>query len=151
MARGVRGGPLWAGQTTREGSPVYLQEYDPLGSPILSSIAAALPILTLLYFIALHVHRDAQGRRHLGISAPRAALYGVVAAFAIALAVMRMPVGAAVSSFMAGTLNGFIGIICPRQHRTGRLGCRPYRATGWSCGQAIWYRLTQRCSAQRVA
>jgi lactate permease len=90
---------------------VYEQNYNPLGSPIVSTIAAAIPILTLLYFIALHPHRDATGNRHLGISAPLAALCGVIAAFIIALLVMRMPPGAALSSFVAGALNGFIGII----------------------------------------
>src|SRR5579859_8142757 len=91
--------------------PVYSQNYDPLGNPVLSIVAAAIPIVTLLYFIALHPHRDRQGRRQLGVSAPRAALCGVVAAFVITLFVMHMPLGAAVSSFAAGALNGFIGIV----------------------------------------
>jgi lactate permease len=90
---------------------VYQQQYDPLGNAILSTLAAAAPILTLLYFIALHPHRDAHGRRHVGISAPRAALCGVLAAFAVALVIMRMPPAAALSAFVAGSLNGFIGII----------------------------------------
>ena len=90
---------------------MYSQNYDPLGNPVLSIVAAAIPIVTLLYFIALHPHRDRQGRRQLGVSAPRAALCGVVAAFVIALLVMHMPLGAAVSSFAAGALNGFIGIV----------------------------------------
>jgi lactate permease len=90
---------------------VYAQNYDPLGIGLLSTIAAAIPILTLLYFIALHPHRDASGNRHLGISAPRAAFAGVVAAFVIALIVMRMPPLAAVTAFLAGALNGAIGIV----------------------------------------
>jgi lactate permease len=90
---------------------VYSQNYNPLGIGILSIIAAAIPILTLLYFIALHPHRDATGRRHLGVSAPRAAFAGVIAAFVISLLVMRMPAGAALSSFIAGALNGAIGIV----------------------------------------
>lgn len=90
---------------------MYAQNYNPLGNPVLSTLAAAIPILTLLYFIALHPHRDRRGVRHLGISAPRAALTGVFAAFVIALAVMRMPPGAAVSAFVAGVLNALIGII----------------------------------------
>jgi len=90
---------------------LYLQNYDPLGNAFLSTIAAAIPILTLLYFIAIHPHKDAEGKRHLGISAPRAAFAGVVAAFLIALAVMRMPAGAAVSAFVFGMLSGFVGII----------------------------------------
>src|ERR1700730_14402950 len=85
-------------------SGVYQQNYDPAGNPVLSIVAAAIPIVTLLYFIALHPHRDQNGRRQIGISAPRAALCGVIAAFVIALFVMHMPVGAAASSFVAGAL-----------------------------------------------
>ena len=40
---------------------MYQQNYDPLGNVFLSTLVAAVPILTLLYFIALHPHRDAQG------------------------------------------------------------------------------------------
>ncbi|TME43965.1 MAG: hypothetical protein E6I75_00905 [Chloroflexi bacterium] len=90
---------------------MYQQNYNPLGIGAVSIVAAAIPILTLLYFIALHPHRDESGRRHLGISAPRAALAGVIAAFLIALIVMRMPLLAAVSAFVAGALNGAIGIV----------------------------------------
>ena len=74
---------------------MYLQNYNPLGVGLLSILVAAVPILTLLYFVALHPHRDAAGRRHLGISAPWAAFAGVVASFIVALLVMRMPPGAA--------------------------------------------------------
>jgi len=90
---------------------VYLQNYNPLGVGLLSILVAAVPILTLLYFVALHPHRDASGRRHLGISAPWAAFAGVVASFIVALLVMRMPPGAAVSAFIAGMLNGAVGIV----------------------------------------
>jgi lactate permease len=90
---------------------VYAQNYNPLGIGLLSILAAAVPIATLLYFIALHPHRDASGQRRIGISAPWAAFAGVVASFVIALAVMRMPVGAAVSAFVAGALNGAVGIV----------------------------------------
>ncbi len=90
---------------------MYLQNYNPLGNALLSTLAAAVPIATLLYFIAIHPHRDARGVRHHGISAPRAALCGVIAAFLVALVVMRMPVAAAISSFVQGVLAGVIGII----------------------------------------
>ena len=49
---------------------MYFQTYDPMGSAVLSTIVAAVPICVLLYFIALHPHRDQGGVRHLGISAP---------------------------------------------------------------------------------
>ena len=74
---------------------MYLQNYNPLGIGLLSIFVAAIPILTLLYFVALHPHRDMSGRRHLGISAPWAAFAGVIASFVVALVVMGMPPGAA--------------------------------------------------------
>src|SRR5215813_14010032 len=90
---------------------MYHQIYNPLGNAFLSTIAAAIPILTLLYFIALHRHRDSQGNVHLGIPAPWAALFGVIAAFVVVCLVFRMPVPAAVSAFALGSLSGFLGII----------------------------------------
>jgi len=90
---------------------MYHQNYNPTGSVLLSTLVAAIPILTLLYFIALHPHRDEQGVRHLGISAPWAAFYGVIAAFIVSCLAFAMPIGAAVSAFGLGTLSGFLGII----------------------------------------
>jgi lactate permease len=90
---------------------MYQQIYDPVGNAVLSTIVAAIPIFTLLYFIALHPHRDANGVRHLGISAPYAALYGVFAAFAVSCLAFGMPVASAASAFALGTLSGFLGII----------------------------------------
>jgi lactate permease len=90
---------------------MYHQNYDPAGNAFLSTLLAAIPILTLLYFIALHPHRDQHGVRHLGISAPYAALFGVIAAFAVTCLAFRMPVASAVSAFVLGTLSGFLGII----------------------------------------
>jgi lactate permease len=90
---------------------VYQQNYDPFGNVFLSTVVAAVPIVALLYFIALHPHRDRQGNRHLGISAPYAALCGVIAAFLVSCVAFRMPIGSAVSAFVLGTLSGFIGII----------------------------------------
>jgi lactate permease len=90
---------------------MFEQNYNPLGNVVLSTIVAAIPILTLLYFIALHPHRDARGHRHLGISAPYAAFYGVIAAFLVSTLAFGMPLAAAGSAFMFGTLSGFLGII----------------------------------------
>ncbi len=90
---------------------MYFQNYNPLGNVLLSTLVAALPILVLLYFIALHPHRDKQGVRHLGISAPWAAFYGVVAAFLVSCLIFGMPFGRAVSAFALGSLSGFLGII----------------------------------------
>jgi lactate permease len=76
---------------------VYHQNYNPFGNAALSTFVAAIPILTLLYFIALHPHRDKQGHKHLGISAPWAAFFGVIAAFVVACAAFKMPFKSAVS------------------------------------------------------
>jgi len=94
------------------GAPqIYHQNYNPLGSVALSTIVAAIPILTLLYFIAIHPHRDKQGVRHLGISAPYAAFYGVIAAFLVSCLAFAMPFKSAFSAFAYGSLSGFLGII----------------------------------------
>jgi lactate permease len=90
---------------------MYYQSYDPMGNVFLSTLVAAVPIGVLLYFIALHPHRDAQGTRHLGISAPYAAMYGVIAAFLVSCIAFGMPLASAVSAFALGTLSGFLGII----------------------------------------
>jgi lactate permease len=90
---------------------MYHQNYNPTGNVLLSTIVAAIPILVLLYFIALHPHRDKSGMKHLGISAPYAAFYGVLAAFLVSCLVFGMPLGSAVSAFGYGTLSGFLGII----------------------------------------
>ncbi|HEU4581244.1 MAG TPA: lactate permease LctP family transporter [Polyangiaceae bacterium] len=90
---------------------MYHQNYNPTGNAVLSTLLAAVPILVLLYFIALHPRRDARGRRHLGIAAPYAAACGVVAAFAVSCVGFHMPLGAAASAFALGTLSGFLGII----------------------------------------
>ncbi|MFI5120090.1 MAG: L-lactate permease [Thermoanaerobaculia bacterium] len=90
---------------------MFQQNYNPLGNAFLSTIVAAIPILVLLYFIALHPHRDKQGNKHLGIAAPYAAFYGVLAAFFISCLAFGMPIGSAVSAFAYGGLSGFLGII----------------------------------------
>ncbi len=90
---------------------MYFQNYNPLGNVFLSTLVAAVPILTLLYFIALHPHRDEDGVRHLGIAAPYAAFYGVIAALLVSVLAFRMPVASAVSAFALGSMSGFLGII----------------------------------------
>jgi len=90
---------------------MYLQNYNPLGNAVLSTLVAAIPICVLLYFIALHPHRDARGVRHLGIAAPYAAFFGVVAAFLVSCLAFRMPLASAASAFALGLLSGFLGII----------------------------------------
>jgi lactate permease len=90
---------------------MYHQNYNPTGSVLLSTIVAAIPIVVLLYFIALHPHRDKQGVKHLGIAAPQAAFFGVLAAFLVSCLAFGMPLVSAFSAFALGTLSGFLGII----------------------------------------
>src|SRR5207244_6841910 len=90
---------------------VYRQNYNPTGSVLLSTIIAAIPILVLLYFIAVHPHRDERGVRRLGIAAPFAAFYGVIAALLVACLVFKMPVASAISAFALGSLSGFLRLI----------------------------------------
>jgi lactate permease len=90
---------------------VYHQNYNPTGNVILSTLVAAIPILVLLYFIALHPHRDKQGVKHLGIAAPYAAFFGVLAAFLVSCLAFHMPLRSAISAFALGSLSGFLGII----------------------------------------
>jgi lactate permease len=90
---------------------MFQQNYNPTGSAFLSTILAAVPIAVLLYFIALHPHRDEKGERHLGIAAPWAAFYAVIVAFLVTCLGFGMPVASAASAFGLGTLSGFLGII----------------------------------------
>ena len=88
---------------------MYQQSYDPLGNVFLSTLVAAVPTLVLLYFIALHRHRDSQGHLYLGISAPYAAFFGVIAAFLVSCLVFKMPITSAVSASRSGRFPGFWG------------------------------------------
>jgi lactate permease len=90
---------------------MYFQHYNPFGNVFLSTLVAAVPIIVLLYFIALHPHKDEEGVRHLGIAAPYAAFYAVIAALLVSCLAFGMPVGSAVSAFALGSLSGFLGII----------------------------------------
>ena len=38
--------------------PQFFQTYDPLGNVWLSTLVAGLPIFVLLYFLAIHPHRQ---------------------------------------------------------------------------------------------
>ncbi len=88
----------------------FHQMYDPLGSALLSTLAAGLPILVLLYFLALHPHRDRAGVLHRGIEAPKAGAFGVVSAILVAIFVVRMPWESALSAWLDGAAFGMIGI-----------------------------------------
>jgi lactate permease len=78
---------------------VWLQNYDPLHSPVLSTILAALPVVVLLGSIAL-----------LRIRVHISALVGLVAALAIALLAYQMPVKAALGASLYGAAFGLFPI-----------------------------------------
>jgi len=63
---------------------MWNQAYDPLQSPVLSTLIAALPLVVLLGLLARH-----------GVRAHYAALLGLAAALAVAIAVQGMPAGMA--------------------------------------------------------
>ena len=77
----------------------WIQAYDPLASPWLSTAAAALPIVILL--VALGV---LEWRAHI------AALTGLLAALGVATIVFGMPVTAAAATAVYGAAYGFLPI-----------------------------------------
>ncbi len=78
---------------------VWPQNYDPLGSPLLSTLVAALPVIALLVAIAIF-----RVRIHL------AALLGLGLALAVAIGVFHMPAKSAVASAVYGAGFGFFPI-----------------------------------------
>ncbi|MFZ5814584.1 MAG: L-lactate permease [Bacillota bacterium] len=88
----------------------YLQNYNALGNALFSTLIAALPILSLLYFLALHPNRDSKGNLQKGIEAWKAALIAVAVAFVAATLVFGMPLSAAGMALGFGALNGIFPI-----------------------------------------
>ena len=78
---------------------VWQQNFDPLGNPVLSTIAAAVPVCTLFYLLAV--------RR---TPAWRAAVYSFAVGILIALAVFRMPVHMAAGAVADGLVYGWLRI-----------------------------------------
>ena len=78
---------------------MWNQVYDPLGSAVLSTLVAALPLVVLLGLLARH-----------GVKAHYAALLGLVTALVVAVAVQGMPTGMALRSAAFGAAYGFFPI-----------------------------------------
>ncbi len=76
----------------------WVQTYNPLGSTVLSTIAAGMPIVVLL------------GLLIGGISAPRAAFFGLVAALVVATAAFKMPLTLAAAAATYGACYGLLPI-----------------------------------------
>ena len=49
---------------------MFFQNYNPFGNVFWSTLVAAVPIAVLLYFIALHPHRDKEGTSTSGSPRP---------------------------------------------------------------------------------
>lgn len=90
--------------------PPYLQNYDPLGRAWLSTLAAAAPVVTLLYLLALHPTRQKNGELHKGIAAHKAAMIAVCVSFLMATLVFHMPWRTAGMSMVFGGMTGLFPI-----------------------------------------
>lgn len=77
----------------------WLQNFDPLGNPWLSTLAAAIPVCTLFFFLAV--------RR---APAWRAAVYAFLAAVVVALAIFRMPAVMVAGAVANGLVFGWFRI-----------------------------------------
>ena len=77
----------------------WIQAYDPLGSPWLSTLAAALPIVLLLAALGI-----LEWRAH------RAALLGLIAALGVSVLVFGMPARTAAATAVYGAAYGFLPI-----------------------------------------
>jgi lactate permease len=75
------------------------QRYDPLGSPLLSTAVAALPVVALLGSLAW-----------LRLRAPLAALVGLLTGLLIAVLLLAMPAGMAAASAVYGAAYGLFPI-----------------------------------------
>src|SRR3981081_892078 len=81
------------------GTTMWNQIYNPLGNTVLSTIAAALPVVTLLVLIA-------SGR----VKAHIAAVVALIVANIITIFVYTMPVGMSVRASLLGVVVGFFPI-----------------------------------------
>jgi lactate permease len=78
---------------------IWHQNFDPLNNPVLSTIAAAIPVCTLFYFLA--VRRTA---------AWLAAVYSFAIGIAVALGIFHMPVHMAAGAVADGLVYGWLRI-----------------------------------------
>jgi lactate permease len=91
---------VFFGDLDQENNNVWVQRYDPLGSWPVSTLAAALPVLVLLGLLA-------SGR----VSAPRAALGGLLTACAVAFFVFGMPAAMILASAGVGLVFAIFRIV----------------------------------------
>src|SRR3978361_739540 len=75
------------------------QVYNPLGNAALSTIAAAVPVVTLLVLIA-----SGKVKAHI------AAIIALILANIITIAIFHMPVGMSIRASLLGVVSGFFPI-----------------------------------------
>jgi lactate permease len=80
-------------------SQLWYQNFDPLGNPWLSTLAAAIPVCTLFFFLAV-----------LRFPAWKAAILAFVAAAAVALLVFHMPLHMVAGAVGSGLVFGWFRI-----------------------------------------
>src|SRR5262245_2838219 len=78
---------------------MWNQHYDPLGNQVLSTLAAALPVVTLLALIASNK-----------VKAHIAAIIALVVANLVAIAIFTMPTGLSLRATVLGAVTGFFPI-----------------------------------------
>src|SRR5688572_28085890 len=78
---------------------IWSQSYDPLGNWFLSALVAALPVIVLLYMLAVKQ-----------TSAPAAAAGGAITALLVAIFFAGMPIPLAITSFLYGSAFGLLPI-----------------------------------------
>ncbi|HET7156371.1 MAG TPA: L-lactate permease [Hyphomicrobiaceae bacterium] len=78
---------------------MWNQVYNPFGNAVLSTIAAALPVVTLLALIASNK-----------VKAPIAAIAALLVAIAVAVFAFTMPAGLAIRASILGAITGFFPI-----------------------------------------
>src|SRR5215510_4349128 len=78
---------------------MWSQVYDPFGNQFLSTVAAALPVVTLLALIASNKAK-----------APVAAITALIVAIFVAIFVFTMPVGHAIRATILGAATGLFPI-----------------------------------------
>lgn len=100
---------------------MWIQQYDPLGSPVLSALVAAIPVIAFLVGLTL-----------LRLSGLRSAIIALVLALGIGTLVFGLPVPAAAGSVLSGVLGGLWPI-------------------GWIVLMAVWlYRIAVRAGCFAV-
>ena len=78
---------------------MWNQVYNPFGNAVLPTIAAALPVVTLLALIASNK-----------VKAPIAAIAALLVAIAVAVFAFTMPAGLAIRASILGAITGFFPI-----------------------------------------